>query len=220
MKKHILGVIAAQAADVEQREILRGIMEQAQIMHIDLAVFSNIYNPNEPNAALDCENEIYDLILSDELDRLILISEVIINTVLQQRIIRNLTKQSHIPIVVIGTPLPDFVLPHFRFINTSDSNDIEDITNHLIEAHGFTDIAVITGHSFIEASHLRVDGYRKALERHGIPFDENKVFFGDFWMNSGKQLAQKYIHHTLSLPQAIVCTNDYMAYGILDEFMD
>ncbi|MGN0593244.1 MAG: substrate-binding domain-containing protein [Ruminococcus sp.] len=220
MKKHILGVIAAQAADVEQREILRGIMEQAQIMHIDLAVFSNIYNPNEPNAALDCENEIYDLILSDELDGLILISEVIINTVLQQRIIRNLTKQSHIPIVVIGTPLPDFVLPHFRFINTSDSNDIEDITNHLIEAHGFTDIAVITGHSFIEASHLRVDGYRKALERHGIPFDENKVFFGDFWMNSGKQLAQKYIHHTLPLPQAIVCTNDYMAYGILDEFMD
>ena len=83
MKKHILGVIAAQAADVEQREILRGIMEQAQIMHIDLAVFSNIYNPNEPNAALDCENEIYDLILSDELDGLILISEVIINTVLQ-----------------------------------------------------------------------------------------------------------------------------------------
>lgn len=183
-------------------------------------MLSNIYNPNETDDALNCENEIYDLILSNEFDGFILISEAIINIELQKRIIHNLTQQNHIPVVAMGTPLPDFVLPHFRFINTSDEDDTKSITNHLIEVHGFTNIDILTEHKFIEASHLRVNGYKKALESHGISFDEQKVFFGDFWMNSGHDLANKYIGGEFSLPQAIICTNDYMAYGLLDQFAD
>lgn len=220
MKRKVFGVIAAQTADMEQQEILFGIIEQAKKQDIDIVVLSNIYNPNETNKALQCENEIYNLILSNEFDGFILISEVIINTDLQRQIIRNLARQKNIPIVAIGTPLPDFVLPHFKFINTSDEDDIEAITNHLIEVHGFSNIDILTGHDFIEASHLRVRGYQKALEAHGISFDARKVFFGDFWMNSGQALANRYISGELPLPQSIICTNDYMAYGLLDEFMN
>lgn len=220
MNRKIFGVIAAQPADMEQREILSGIMEQAKKYSIDIAVLSNIYNPIETDDALKCENEIYDLILSNEFDGFILISEAIINIDLQKRIIYNLAQQNKIPVVAIGTPLPDFVLPHFRFINTSDEDDTKAITNHLIEVHGFTNIDILTGHKFINASHLRVNGYKDALESHGISFDEQKVFFGDFWMNSGHDLANKYISGELDLPQAIICTNDYMAYGLLDQFAD
>lgn len=220
MNRKIFGVIAAQPADMEQREILSGIMEQAKKYSIDIAVLSNIYNPIETDDALKCENEIYDLILSNEFDGFILISEAIINIELQKRIIYNLAQQNKIPVVAIGTPLPDFVLPHFRFINTSDEDDTKAITNHLIEVHGFTNIDILTGHKFINASHLRVNGYKDALESHGISFDEQKVFFGDFWMNSGHDLANKYISGELDLPQAIICTNDYMAYGLLDQFAD
>lgn len=220
MKRKIFGVIAAQAADMEQREILSGILEQAQIQNVDIAVLTNIYNPNETDEALRLENEIYDLILSEDFDGFILISEVMINLELQQRILRNLARRQDVPVVAIGTPLPDFVLEHFRFINTSDEADTEAIANHLIEVHGFTDIAILTGHDFIEASHLRVSGYRNALAAHGIPYNPEKVFFGDFWMNSGKALADRYIQGELPLPQAILCTNDYMAYGLLDELME
>lgn len=220
MKRKIFGIIAAQVADVEQREILHGIMESARLMNIDIVVLSNIYNPNEPNSALDHENAIYDLILSPEFDGFILISEVFINLTLQQLIIQNLQKQPDIPVIAIGTPLPGFVLPHFKFINTDDAKDIEDVTNHLIEVHGFRNIDILTGHSFIEASHLRVKGYEKALAAHGIPFDETKVFYGDFWMNSGQSLALKYIQKSIPMPEAVICTNDYMAYGLLDTFMD
>lgn len=220
MDRKIFGVIFAQPADIEQREILTGIMEQAKMYDIDIAVLSNIYNPNETDDALNCENEIYDLILSNEFDGFILISEAIINIDLQKRIMRNLNQQNNIPVVVIGTPLPDFVLPHFRFINTSDEDDIKAITNHLIETHEFTNIDILMGNKFIDTSHLRVNGYKEALESHGLSFDAQKVFFGDFWMNSVHDLANKYISGELRLPQAILCTNDYMAYGLLDQFAD
>lgn len=43
MDRKIFGVIFAQPADIEQREILTGIMEQAKMYDIDIAVLSNIY---------------------------------------------------------------------------------------------------------------------------------------------------------------------------------
>lgn len=216
----VYGVIAASAADIEQKEILTGIIENAQTLDIDIAVISNIYNPNEPSDILNTENNIYDLMLSDEYDGFILISESFINTQLQQKISENFRKRDPVPIIAIGTPLPGFVLPDFKFINNSDEADMEDITNHLIEVHGMTDIDMLTGFENIEASHKRVAGYRRALEKHGIEYDEKKVYFGNFWLNSGKETAQKYISGELPCPQALICANDYMAYGLLDEFME
>jgi AraC-like DNA-binding protein len=37
-------------------------------------------------------------------------------------------------------------------------------------------------------------------------------------MASGEDLAKKYANGTYPLPQAVACANDYMAYGLLDEF--
>lgn len=218
--RKIYGVIAANAADIEQREVLNGVIKKAQSLNIDIAVISNIYNPINTAEVLKTENKIYDLILSDEFDGLILISEAIINTDLQHQIKVNLLKKQNIPIIVTGTTLPGFILPNFHFINTSDEKDIEDITDHLIKFHTFEDIHILTGHNYLEASHKRVKGYRNALKNHGIPYDESKVFFGDFWLNSGRMQAQRYISGELAYPQALICCNDYMAYGLLDEFME
>ncbi len=219
-KRMIFGVISAESDNIEQRQILSGIIEQAQKFNIDTAVFSNIYNPNEPNAEVSCENMVYNLILSEETDALILIAESIVNDDLKQAIKDYLMKRRNVPVVIIGTYIPDFDLPGFRFINTSDENDIFDITNHLIEEHGFTDIDLLTGYEFLEASVLRVNGYRKSLEKHGVSYNREKVHFGDFWNTSGSTLAEKYINGELQMPQAVICTNDYMAYGMLDKFSE
>ena len=46
MKHPLFGVIAAQIADTEQKQLLQGILTQAQTISANIAVFSNIYNPN------------------------------------------------------------------------------------------------------------------------------------------------------------------------------
>ncbi len=218
-QRPIIGVICALPSNIEQREILHGIIEKAIAFNIDTVVFSNNFNPTETAAAVWGENSIYELMLSPELDGLILISESIVNPELQQYIKDILLQTTHLPTVVIGTPLPDFTLPNFHFVNTSDQNDLRDITEHLIVEHGFTKIDILTGHDYLEASRLRVSGYRTALEAHGIPYEEERVHYGDFWVTSGAALAQKYISGELPYPEAIVCANDHMAYGMLDEFL-
>ncbi len=218
-KRPICGVVAAEANSVEQRQILFGIIGQNQQLGVDTVVISNIYNPNIKEQELYSENMIYDLIFSEDIDTIIFIHESFVNDELRKNVIDRIFCRN-IPVVAIGNINDGFDLSKCSFVNTSDSNDIEDLTNHLIEEHGFTDIHILTGQSFLEASELRVDGYRRALESHGIAFEKSKVFYGDYWMNSGNALAERYHSGELKLPQAIVCANDYMAYGLIDRFAE
>ena len=76
-KRPVFGVIAAQASAIKQREILEGIIAQAQAADTDITVLSNIYNPAETTPILSAENGIYDLICSEEFDDFLLIGESI-----------------------------------------------------------------------------------------------------------------------------------------------
>ena len=211
IKRPLIGIITASACQSEQRQILDGIISQAQKLGADTAIFSNIYNSSEYCANIDEENRIYDLVVSKKLDGLILTAESILNAQLQQYIYQKIISLSGIPIVVTGAKLPDFPC-----INNDVKADIENIVDHLIEKHQFTDIDMLTGPAGNESSDERISGYKRSLLAHGIQFEENKVIYGDFWMNSGEALAEEYISGKRRLPQAVVCGNDYMAYGLCD----
>ncbi len=210
-----IGIITANASQSEQKQILNGIISQAQTLGADTIVFSNIYNSSEYFANIEIENKIYDLIISKKLSGLILTAESFLNADLQQSIHQKLLSRSDIPIVVTGAQIPGFI-----GINNNVQADIEDIVRHLVEVHGFTDIDFMTGEDYVPTSHERVEGYKKVLIEHNIPFEQNKVMFGDFWMNSGEKFAYEYINGIRRLPQAIICANDYMAYGLCDTFIE
>lgn len=210
----IIGIITANASQSEQRQLLTGIISQAQKLGAATAVFSNIYNSSDYFANTEIENKIYDLIGSERLDGLILTAESFLNADLQQSIYQKLLERTDTPIVVADAQLPDFPC-----ISNDVRHDMEEIVRHLIEVDGYTDIDLLTGQYHIPTSHERAEGYRNMLEAHGIPFDERKVIWGNFWMSSGIELADEYAEGLRPLPQAIACANDYMAYGLLDAFL-
>ena len=219
MKRPLFGVIAAQIADTEQKQLLQGILIQAQSVSANIAIFSNIYNPNETNESLFGENDIYNLAISPDLDGILLLTETIVNEPLQQKILSVLRKRPHIPVVAVGAKLPNFSLPHFCFLNTDDVQDFEMLTEHLIAEHGFRNIDMLTGHIQVETSHRRAAGFRTAMQAHGLPVSEGQIQFGDFWFQSGNALAEQYIQGKRAMPEAVICANDYMAYGMLDTFL-
>ncbi len=216
MKNHIdIGIITAQAADSEQRQILCGIIGEAQKLGMNSIVLSNIYNSSEYFADVEVENRIYDQILSKQLDGIILTAESFLNQELQARINGLLKQRSDIPVIVTGAEIEGF-----ECINNDVRADTKDIIDHLIEAHSFSRIDFLTGPAEYDTSILRAEGYKDSLCAHGIPFRENRVIYGDFWMNSGEKLADEYISGKRPLPEAVACANDYMAYGLCDRLME
>jgi DNA-binding LacI/PurR family transcriptional regulator len=214
-KRKIIGVVAASASQSEQKQLISGIIFRANELNADVAVFSNIYNTAKYHAHVEIENKIYDLINSKKLDGIIVLSESILNEMLLENIKQKLLSRTDIPIISIGE-----VFREFQSIDNDTMKDIMKITEHLVEVHGFTDIHMLTGPKHMNISNIRVEGYKEVLVSHGIPFDQSKVIYGNFWMNTGEDVAMEYITGKRHLPEAIICANDYMAYGVCDKFLE
>ena len=217
--RSIIAVVIAGANYFDQKQVLKGVIAEAQKQNYDVAVFSNIYNLNHTEKELIGEQRIYELVLSEEIDAVVLVGDVFIEHSLKE-IIAGLLRQKNVPVILLGESVDEFEGVYQLHVNTSDSADIEALTSHLIEEHGYSVIDLLTGFEGSPISEERAEGYRAALRHHGIEPVESRVHYGDFWYNSGDSLAERYISGELELPQAIVCGNEYMAYGLLRTFAD
>lgn len=207
-----IAVITARADDSEQKEVLYGIAEAALYANADTVIYSNIYNHWVEDEILNYENIIYSLFEPQHFDGAIITYEAFRDISILDGIVEKL-KKARLPTIVIGGELEGFAS-----VYSDDEADMELMTEHLIN-HGFTDIDVLTGFKGDRTAEQRAYGCKKAFEKHNIPFDERKLHYGDFWNTSGEALAQRYISGELPIPQAVICTNNYMAFGLCDTLL-
>ncbi len=86
-------------------------------------------------------------------------------------------------------------------------------TRHLISL-GHTDIALVTGPMEEDCSLDRTEGYRRALQEAGIPFDDAKIIEGDWSATSGQDALLSFVEQG-RVPTAVFAQNDRMAMGVL-----
>ena len=75
---YLIGVIGAEVHNIEQRQILSGIISRAQQRNAQVVVLSNLHNPYKPENDSGTELRIYEMIRSQSFDALILLSESLI----------------------------------------------------------------------------------------------------------------------------------------------
>jgi LacI family transcriptional regulator len=101
----------------------------------------------------------------------------------------------------------------FPWISVADEDAADDMTEHLLEL-GHRRIGFIVGHPEHGQSHDRLAGYRRALQRNSIAFDESLVAQGRFDYESGRSCARSLLS-SIQPPTAIFASNDPMAMGVL-----
>ena len=101
----------------------------------------------------------------------------------------------------------------FPWISVGDVDAADDMTEYLLQL-GHRRIGFIVGHPDHGQSHDRLAGYRRALERNNIDFDDDLVEQGRFDYESGVSCARSLLSPTRP-PTAIFASNDPMAMGVL-----
>jgi len=114
------------------------------------------------------------------------------------------------PMVVLCERIPGSNVPTIIIDNVDAAYKA---TAHLLEM-GHKNIAHVAGPKNNVLTEDRRTGFFKALEKADIPQSEDKVFYGDFSINSGKR-AFKEICHKENIPTAIFCANDEIAIGVI-----
>ena len=120
----------------------------------------------------------------------------------------------HIPVVIVdpvGQPDPDLRIPSIGAANWAGGLTA---TEHLIGL-GHRRIGKITGPASLLCSQARLDGYRAALERAGIPVDPRLIRPGDFHYRSAL-LAAGAMLRLPDRPTAIFAGSDEQAIGVYE----
>ncbi|GAB4199860.1 MAG: LacI family DNA-binding transcriptional regulator [Wenzhouxiangellaceae bacterium] len=122
----------------------------------------------------------------------------------------DLLNRHHTPFVLIA---PEHNHSSAACVLMDDLMAAYDMTAYLIRL-GHRNIAFIKGHPDHGASHLRYQGFRKAMKEHQLSVPRGYVRQGYFSYRSGMNCAEKL----LSLeqpPTAIFASNDDMAAGVM-----
>ena len=115
-----------------------------------------------------------------------------------------------IPVIVIDRYLPGTNLP---FVTTDNYLGGLLATEHFIEM-GHRNIACLQGINGISANNDRVQGYREALQKHGIPLDESMILGTDFGEENG-YIQTKKLLVLPECPTAIFALSNLISIGTL-----
>lgn len=142
------------------------------------------------------------MLLESHADALLLINFV------DRKLVGGLTDMG-LPMVLVDHLFPD--LPLDTVSNDNYSGGISAV-RHLIKK-GHRRIGFLNGLPHITVQQ-RFEGYRRALEEAGIPFDSAHVLPGDLTLDGGLAAAQTVIERGLDCT-AYFCSNDWSAFGFI-----
>lgn len=196
-KTRTLGVVIADNRNPFYAEVLNGIEEAAREKnyHIILANTQRDYQKEE---------EAINLLLAKRVDGLLITPVQDRNDDIKKLI------EANIPFVIVGR---DFESIEVDAVYNDEVKGGFFATEYLIKK-GHKRIAFINGFLHKSPAQGRLEGYKKALKEHGIPFDDSLVSVGDIDVKDGyertKQLLEKGLNFT-----AIFAYNDMMAFGAM-----
>ena len=148
-----------------------------------------------------------------EYDGIIICSDTLDQGGISKEVIETLISTSDLPPVIsIRTIVEGFysIIPDNRQI-------MHDISEYVISKCKTSDIGFVTGRDDLTDSQERLAGFEDAMHEAGYEVSENMIFHGNYWVTQGPQTADFFIKEDGTLPEAIICSNDYMALALMDE---
>ena len=180
-RRKCIGVFMGQPNLPFQTELLKHIRDNAFAVGCNVAVFSSmIYTGGYPKFQIG-ESQNVALANFDTMDAVIVVPDTLQAHETEAKDVMEYIKQNfHGPRVAL-----DMEADGYQQFFCDDTDSVDYVVSHLIEVHHCTDIAFMTGVEGHPHSMGRLNGYYQALERHNLPVDDSRVFYGDFWYNEG-----------------------------------
>ncbi|MEJ5944000.1 LacI family DNA-binding transcriptional regulator [Pseudokineococcus basanitobsidens] len=116
------------------------------------------------------------------------------------------------PVVVVASPRGEDPLDHVR---TANGPGMRALVEHLLDHHGLRDVAFVGGVADVPDDLERFAGFGEALASRGLPVPAAPLLRGDFTEERGRALARGLVDAG-RVPEALVCSNDQTALGVVD----
>ena len=214
MRKRI-AVLLAQMEENTQKRFMHAFMEEAYANDYDICVFSMYQKYQETDLRNAGDSNIFTLIQYDLFDGIVIMIDTIQTPDFAPVLLKRVKENFSGPVIVVDqeTDLFDYILmDHY--------SPIVELTNHLIDVHGYKKIAFLGGKEGHPHSVQRLDGFLVAMHSHGLSIPEKWIYHGNYWYQGGHEFSEILLADKNNLPEAVVCANDYMAIGLASRLED
>jgi len=163
------------------------------------------------NAGRDPEEEerMATLLIQQQVDGIILASAT------RESKVPDLLAAAGVPVVMVSRHIKDY---QADYVVTDNVKGGYMVTRHLIGL-GHRRIAFVRGTPGASTSEDREEGYRQALQDHGLEYDETLSACGNYTSRGAYIAARDLLSHD-PRPTALVCANDLMAISVIDAVID
>ena len=208
MRKRIC-VLLAQLEEKTQNRFMRAFTKEAYAHDYDICIFSMYQKYQETDLRNVGDSNIYSLANLAGVDAVVILLDTILTPDFDKKLLKRVKQEFDGPVFVI-----DRETEEFDYILIDHYTPILKIMNHLIDDHGYKDIAFLGGKVGHPHSVQRFNAYLNALKSHHIPIRNDRIFHGDYWYNTGDDFAKKLLENRDDMPEAVMCANEYMAIGL------
>ena len=215
MRRKKIAFITSNPNCIYVERLLTGIFSQARAYGFDVLVFASMVEVcHFLKDYLEGELNIYELIRSP------LIDGVIVDTcsltvdhedTVTNKLLQILKERPSIPVVSL-----DMTFGPYEVAQTDDTVAFETITRHIIKQHGCRDIGFLSGLEEEDVPSKRLIGFRNAMRECGIPVNEDRIYHGEYWYSYGERIADQVERGEITLPEAFICSTDYVALGLVN----
>jgi sigma-B regulation protein RsbU (phosphoserine phosphatase) len=163
----------------------------------------------------DPKRFVYDLIGPDSVDALLICTHIIGHHSTLAELAAFVERFAAVPRVCLGVPLSGVTT-----MLMDNEAGMYGAVKHLVETHGFRRIAYVAGPEGSQEGQGRFRGYARALAERKLEVDPRYVVPGNFTCESGARAVAILFGERGLAPsdiEAIVCADDQMALGALDE---
>lgn len=193
-----------------QYDVAMAVADTAEGLGYELEVFSNFGSYGENYLHADGEKNIINLPYLEDYAGIIMAPDTFDIKGMYEELVEKIQKETHCPVVNLR-------YEDNRFYNVliDDYAAMSDVVEHFITIHQYKRICFMTGRMDMLDAQRRLQAYRTTMEKYKLPITEHMIFEGDYWRYKGEEAVSWFLEGE-ELPEAIVCSNDYMAISVCE----
>ncbi len=193
-----------------QNDIIRVIADRTEELGYELEVFSGFGTYGENYLHAEGERNFNNLPYLEDYTGIILAPDTFNTKDMYEELAEKIERQATCPVVSLR-----YKDERFYNVLIDDYAAMTGMVEHFVEKHGFKRICFMTGKIERADAQLRLRAYRDVMEKHHLPVTEHMIFEGDYWKYKGEKAVDWFLQNP-EIPEAIVCSNDYMAISVFE----
>ena len=207
-KRRRIAIFTGQADEDYQNRFISGFLKRAFENNMDACIFSMYLKFQDTQPRERGESNIFRLFNPKLFDGVVILKDTIQTPNEAEELEKRLHEEFTGPVLIAERESE-----LFPSVFTDGYVSMRAIIRHLIEVHGYKDIAFLNGKRWHAHSKQRLQAFLDEMNSHGLSVPEDRIIYGDFWYSSGETCAEKLVEAG-DLPEAVACANDCMAIGL------